>query len=214
MDIRWLGKRSVRIEGDEVSLVVDPGPGDAEGAAIVAFSVRDAENHRHSEGEGFRIDGPGEYEVHGAFIVAVQTEAMSAGAGKANGAGSPQSVLNTVYAIELDDLSICHLGALGHKLDRQQVEAIGPVDVLIVPVGGVDALGPALAAEVVGQLDPAIVVPVNHVAGDLDGLGLASVEKFIEEMGVSPDEAEPILKVSTTRIPDETQLRVLERSSR
>ena len=221
MDIRWLGKRGVRIDGNDACLVVDPGwtsVGElkraTDGADIVALSVRDDSAAATLESDGrFLIDGPGEYEIHGAFVVAVQTESRALDSTKGNGAGAAAPVMNTVFAIEMDDLTVCHLGALSHKLDRQQVEAIGRVDVLIVPVGGVDALRPSLAAEVVGQLDPSIVVPVNHSAGDLDGLGLADVSKFVEEMGLSREEAETILSLSTNRIPDDTQLRLLAPSS-
>jgi L-ascorbate metabolism protein UlaG (beta-lactamase superfamily) len=221
MQISWLGYRGVRIEGDDVTLVIDPdvsaiqdGSKEIGNAKVVALSVRPNDaSPLQLAGDSFLIDGPGEYEIHGAFIVAVQTEAPEQVANMATGndthGAAKVKTMNTVFAIELDDLTICHLGALGHKLDRQQVEAIGKVDVLIVPVGGVDALGPGLAAEVVGQLDPAIVVPVNHAMGDSAGRGLAEVQKFVEEIGVIPGEIETSLTISTNRIPDDIQLHLL-----
>ena len=67
-----------------------------------------------------------------------------------------------VFAVEIDGVHICHLGDLGHLLTDEQVTELGPVDVLLVPVGGETTLTPTEAAEVVAQIGPKIVIPMHY----------------------------------------------------
>ena len=69
---------------------------------------------------------------------------------------------NTIYLMEVDEVSICHLGDLGHVLTVEQVEEIDSVDVLLLPVGGVSTINASMAAEVVRQLEPKVVVPMHY----------------------------------------------------
>jgi L-ascorbate metabolism protein UlaG (beta-lactamase superfamily) len=68
---------------------------------------------------------------------------------------------NTVVIVEAEELRVAHLGDLGHRLSDEQVRAIGPVDVLLVPVGGYYTIGPADADAVVAQLGPRVVIPMH-----------------------------------------------------
>jgi L-ascorbate metabolism protein UlaG (beta-lactamase superfamily) len=69
---------------------------------------------------------------------------------------------NTVVIVEAEDLRVVHLGDLGHLLSDEQVRAIGPVDVLMVPVGGHYTIGPADADAVIAQLGPRVVIPMHY----------------------------------------------------
>jgi L-ascorbate metabolism protein UlaG (beta-lactamase superfamily) len=91
--------------------------------------------------------------------------------------------------IEIEGMVVCHLGDLGHALTEEQAEAMPNVDVLLVPVGGGDVLDPARAAEVVGQLEPKVVIPMQFATeqGDRD---LKTLEPFCKELGVEPPAAE------------------------
>jgi L-ascorbate metabolism protein UlaG (beta-lactamase superfamily) len=73
---------------------------------------------------------------------------------------------NTVFIVEADGLRIVHLGDLGHPLSEDQIRQIGPVDVLMIPVGGVYTLNGSRAKEVMAQLKPRrIVVPMHYGVG-------------------------------------------------
>src|SRR5947208_14594948 len=127
------------------------------------------DNHNYTQivrDGAYEIHGPGEYEVAGVSVIGVPTY-HDAEQGAKHGR-------NTVYLIEIDDVRICHLGDLGHKLEDAEAEAVSSPDVLLVPVGGRTAINAAQAAEVVRQLEPRYVVPMHYaIAGlkvDLDTL--------------------------------------------
>lgn len=69
---------------------------------------------------------------------------------------------NALFVFELPGLRIVHLGDLGHKLDPEQVSAIGPVDILMTPVAGGPTIGPKTAVEVIDQLQAKVVIPMHY----------------------------------------------------
>ena len=92
---------------------------------------------------------------------------------------------NVVFTFSVDGLRVCHCGDLGHKLSPEQVQAIGKVDVLLVPVGGTFAINAAEALEVRQQLDPVITIPMHYRTPALGLIGLlfARVDKFLRLAG-------------------------------
>lgn len=210
MDVTWLGHGCFRLRGRGAAVVTDPYPPgiglklsrmDAE---IVTVS-HDHENHSYTQvvrDPAYVIHGPGEYEVAGVSVVGVPTYHDSE-KGKKEGR-------NTVYLIELDDVRVCHLGDLGHKLDDTEAEAVASPDVLLVPVGGRSTLNAALAAEVVRQLEPRFVVPMHFAIPGLK-LQLDPIDRFLKEMGVTASESQPKLAVQKSSGADnETKVVVLE----
>src|SRR5258708_12545507 len=110
--------------------------------------------------DSYEIRGPGEYEVAGVSVIGVPTF-HDAQKGAKHGR-------NTVYLIEIDDVRVCHLGDLGHALDDAEAEAISAPDVLLGPVGGHTSINAAQAAEIVRQLDPPYVAPMNYAIPGLN----------------------------------------------
>jgi len=95
----------------------------------------------------------------------------------------------------------CHLGDLGHELSTHQLDEIGSVDVLFIPVGGGETIGPAEAVSVISQIEPRIVVPMHYaIAGQPD---LAPLEKFTHEIGLKEIVAEEKLTVTAANLPAE-----------
>jgi len=86
---------------------------------------------------------------------------------------------NTVNVVTIDDVRIAHLGDLGATLTPEQVREIGPVDVLLVPVGGTFTIDAAEANRVVEQLKPKVVIPMHYKTPKVD-LPLAGVEEFLK----------------------------------
>jgi L-ascorbate metabolism protein UlaG (beta-lactamase superfamily) len=149
----------------------------------------------------YEIRGPGEYEVAGVSVIGVPTFHDSEKGAKHG--------RNTVYLIEIDDVTICHLGDLGHKLDDTEAEAISSPDVLLVPVGGRTAINAAQAAEVVRQLEPRFVVPMHYAIPGLK-LELDPIDRFLKEMGVTASEPQQKLTVQRSSGEFETKVVVLE----
>jgi L-ascorbate metabolism protein UlaG (beta-lactamase superfamily) len=145
----------------------------------------------------FTIDGPGEYEVSGILITAVRTYHD-----KKKGA---ELGPNTVYVIHMDDVVFCHLGDLGHELTTHQIDEIGNVDVLFIPVGGGETIGSAEAVSVISQLEPRIVVPMHYAAAAQRSsqIDLAPLEKFTHELGLKDVVAEDKLSVTAASLPAE-----------
>jgi L-ascorbate metabolism protein UlaG (beta-lactamase superfamily) len=134
------------------------------------------------------IDGPGEYEISDVFITGTRTyHDNERGALKGR---------NTVYVVEVEGASICHLGDLAHELTDEQAEAISSVDVLLLPVGGGPGLDAARAVVIINQIEPGVVIPIQFRTefGDQD---LDEVDKVLHEMGAS--DVTPMEKLSVRR---------------
>jgi L-ascorbate metabolism protein UlaG (beta-lactamase superfamily) len=87
---------------------------------------------------------------------------------------------NAAWVVEADDLVFCHLGDLGHELTPDQLKAIGPVDVLMVPVGGVYTINGEQAKRVVDQIRPKrFILPMHYGVPGFDDL--AGPEEFLGE---------------------------------
>src|SRR2546423_5558746 len=157
-------------------------------AQVVTIS-HDHQNHSYRQAvpnARYTITGPGEYEVAGVGVMGVHTFHDDQQGATHGG--------NTVYLIELDDVRVCHLGDLGHRLADGDLEALGTVDVLLVPVGGRTTISAALAAEVVRQIEPRVVVPMHFAIPGLK-IELDPVDRFLKEMGVAEADHQPKLAI-------------------
>src|SRR4051794_5091691 len=182
-EIVWLGHASFRLKSKDALIIADPfdkslglgNPGQK--ADIVTVSHDDPHHNAVAavKGDPKVINGPGEYETRGVFITGVWSFADDTG-GKERGR-------NTIFLFHLDDLMVCHLGALGHTLNSQQLAALGDVDVLLVPVGGHASLTASKASEVISQIEPKIVIPMHYSTGR-ESLELDNLDKFTKEMGL------------------------------
>lgn len=210
MEIAWHGYSCFRLtERNSASIVTDPfnksiGLASPRLKADVVTISHDAPGHSNSNNvKGARtITGPGEYEIGGAFITGVNT---SSNKQEENSETSP----NTAYVIDYDSASVCHLGDMNAIPSQTQIEALGTVDVLLVPVGGGKGLNAAQAAEIISLIEPSIVVPMHYRVGKVK-VKLDPLSRFLKEMGLGKVNSEPNLKVIRSGLPEETQVRVLE----
>ena len=212
MELSWLGHSCFRLKGKEATLITDP-PSPSTGyslgrltADIVTIS-HDHPGHNYVQGIAgkpqYVVRGPGEYEIRNVLITGLQTyhdEERGARLGR-----------NTIYLFHLDDLLICHLGDLGHTLQARELEEVNGCDVLLLPVGGGNALDAKRAVEVVSEVEPQVIVPMHYAtpalkpaAGELD-----PVEKFCHEMGVEVSDPLPKLTLTRGSLPPEPQVVLL-----
>ena len=206
MDITYLGAGTVRLSGKNINVVVDPyeasaGLGKLSSKADVV-TVSGPEGFGRIEG-AMVIDAPGEFEVKGAMITGIQSRLHI----------DEEGQRGQVYSLLIDGVNVVVTGNIAGKLDDREVEVLGKVDVLVVPVGGRGlTLNTAGAASVVAQLEPSYIVPVHYDDGQTTyPMPQAGVQDFLKEMGANP---EPIskLKVNAKEFPEETQVVLLARA--
>lgn len=204
-DVKWLGNMCFRIKSREATVLMDPVSRETgyaipkQKADIVTLSVKSgAKALSVVEGDYTLIEGPGEYEVQDVFLNGIRTK---------NG-GDATKTFNTVYLVEMDDMVFCHLGSLNKPLTEAQVEAMGDVDVLFVPIGGEHALTPAGATEVIGQIGPRIVVPMRYRIGD--DAGKRALGEFASALGLSEVPREDRLNIRKSALPDTMSVTVLD----
>jgi L-ascorbate metabolism protein UlaG (beta-lactamase superfamily) len=210
MEISWLGHSCFRIRGSHGIVITDPYPPETgyllgKPTARVVTVSHQHPDHNYTQGIGneFKIiSRPGEYEVSDVMIIGITTF-HDAEQGKLRGK-------NTVFLITIDDISICHLGDLGHTLSSQQKEQLGHIDVLLVPIGGDSTINASTAIEVMRQLEPKIVIPMHYKTPVVNNDRLETVERFIREMGLTNAQVQPKLTISRSSMPETTQVVVLE----
>jgi L-ascorbate metabolism protein UlaG (beta-lactamase superfamily) len=214
MEITWYGQTCFRMsERGLATVVTDPYPPEIgltlprSRAHIVTVSYDDPQCRYTSGVRGpFKLlDGPGEYEIGDVFVTGITTFADSK-RGASRG-------LNTVFTFNFGGMTVCHLGRLGHVPTQSQVEDLGTVSILLVPVGDSGSLSPARASEVISLFEPSIVVPMYYKVEGLQ-VKLGTLSRFLKEMGLDKVDSQEVLKVSQTSLSEETQVIVLEPKQR
>lgn len=203
MIISWLGDAGIRIQTKETVVLIDPPSASAglkptkQAANIVALTQAEGTDAKSVTGDPLLIATPGEYERQGVFIYGLQL------------AGDPT---RTHFRVEAEEMSLGHLGGLQEKLDTAQLAALEGVDILFVPVGGKTVYDAEEAANIISQIEPRIVVPIQHkYTGNT--AGYADVSAFIKEMGGKSSEVVDKLKIIKKDLPaEDTQVVVLSLS--
>ncbi len=207
MEITWYGMSCFRlVERNKPAIVTDPftvnGNGNKLRADVVTIS-HGAPGHSNLDavrGQKYVLTRPGEYEIGGLFITSIATYNNE----------NPQSVRqNNVFTFFYEDVTVCHLGDLDHVPEQNQVEKVGPIDILLVPVGGGAALNSNQASEVISIIQPSIVIPMHYAIPGAP-IQLDPLEKFLKEMGLTNVNEEDSLKISSRTISEETQVIVLK----
>jgi L-ascorbate metabolism protein UlaG (beta-lactamase superfamily) len=195
MRIQWFGQSAFLLTGEQ-TIFIDPFgvPGDAMAARGLEFNYAPIENvsadlllitHEHFDHNAAEvIDGEpvvirstaGRLESPVGEVVAIASEHDDA-AGTVRGP-------NTIFRFTLDGITFCHLGDFGQPALRpEQREAIGEVDVLIVPVGGGPTIGGEPAAELVRSVAPRLVVPMHYRTTAVNFL--EPPDEFLAALGAS-----------------------------
>ena len=218
MELTWLGHAAFRLRIGNTTVIADPFPQElglqlppALSQANVVTISNDGPNHSAAgvvQGDPTVLDGPGEYEVAGLQMRGVRTPFAAAAAEPE--AGQPGSASwNTVFIIEAEGMTVCHLGLPSGPLTARQVEEISSPHVLILPVGARSGLSAVDAGELVSAMSPRIVVPMlfEHPGNRADLLSLAP---FLQQLGVRPPEPQTRLTVTRAALPEEAQVVLLQ----
>ncbi|PIS34446.1 MAG: hypothetical protein COT37_02415 [Parcubacteria group bacterium CG08_land_8_20_14_0_20_43_9] len=216
MEILWHGQSCFEIrvplnQNEKKTIVIDPFSPDYIGlklpplAADVLLITHQHADHNNSEaikGDFLLVDGPGEYESGGIFVRGIP--ASHGNAGKEDLGGT------TIYVIEAEGIKVCHLGDFNqNELTPEQSEAIGDVDILMIPIGGHYTIDGAGASKIINQIEPKIVLPMHYKLPGLK-VDLKEVASFLKIMGQENIEAQPSFKIKQLGLPDEMKIVVLK----
>lgn len=212
MEIQYLGHACFKIIGKSLSVITDPFDAKTAGYAPIKQSAEVVTvSHSHYDhnyvqavqGSPLIFDSPGEYESKGAEFHGILSAHDESG-------GSERG-LNTIFVMEVDNIKICHLGDLGIGLTSEQLEQMDGIDILLIPVGGTYTIDAKEAAEIVSEIEPGIVIPMHFATkeGKVGSGKLEGVDKFLHEMGVTPEVRER-LKITKNDLPEEPEVVVLK----
>ena len=203
MEITWIGRGCFRLRGREGAVVTDPCPPDSGyrsgklSAEVVTLSHSDNPDYAHRQSvpkSAIVLDAPGEYEIGGILIRGIAVR-------------DPDGGRNIIFVSELDGVRIAHLGLLREVPTNSLITELENIDVLLLPVGGHNALGSAAAQDLMTSLAPSIAIPMNYGTA-AETLPLEPLDRFLREVGASP-EPEPRLTVTRSNLPEEFALHVL-----
>lgn len=213
MKIAWAGQSCFQISASiskdsQANIVIDPFsdiglkvPNFEADVLLLTHDHSDHNNAKAVKGNPFVINGPGEYEIKGIFVQGIDSF-HDDNEGKERGK-------NTIYTIEAEDIKFCHLGDIGQKhLSDEQVEKIGAVDILMIPVGGVYTIDSSDAQKIIGQIEPKIVIPMHYELPNLK-FKLDSVEKFLKVMGKNSIEPQDKLTMKASAMPKERDMEII-----
>lgn len=206
MELQYFGGNCLRISTKKASIVIDDNLADlglksiTKPTDISLFTTRKHPGHKSV----MSIDQPGEYEVSNTSIQGIAARSQM-DEEKAHSA--------TIFKLIASDIRVVFLGHVFPKLSNDQLERIGTVDVLVVPVGGsgytMDAEG---ALSLIKEIEPKLIVPVHYadkaIKYPVPQLGL---EEALKTLSMEPRETTPKLKVKPSEISDTSELIVLER---
>lgn len=205
MQIQYFGLSSFKITTKDAVVVTDPFHKDSgltspRGAAdILVLSER--ENTLYSQtsgfsGEPFLTDTPGEYDVKGVTVTGIPLK--------------QDGKYTSVFLIESEDIRILNLTHIKEwNMKEDEIEELGEIDILIIPVGGNTVLSASAAAKVVNEIEPKIVIPSHYGMKDLI-LDLDPLEKFMKEMGNKSESIEKLSVKKKDLIEEGTKVVVLE----
>lgn len=188
MRIKWFGQSCFMITSENgTKIVTDPYsnmlgyklPEIQANIVTTSHNHKDHNNTNAVKGSFEHIQGAGSFSKDGIKIKGVETfhdKVSGAKRGK-----------NTIYTFNIDEINVCHCGDLGHILTSGQIEELGNVDILLLPIGGLVTINAANAVQVAKQLNPTIIIPMHYRTKALGLLGyvFCSVDKFISISGMN-----------------------------
>jgi len=206
MDIQFYGANCVSIANKQARVVVDDNLAELGGKSILKegdIALFTGAHTAPSVSLKLLVDQPGEYEVSNISIYGIQARAHMDEAGKKDA---------TMYKLMLDDLRILVTGHVYPELSERQLEDIGMVDIMVVPVGGhgytTDVVG---ALKLVKQIEPKLLIPTHYADNKLNfPVPQVSLEDALKELAMEPKESTDKLRLRTGDLGETLQLIVLK----
>jgi L-ascorbate metabolism protein UlaG (beta-lactamase superfamily) len=208
VDIHFYGANCVRLSDKKASVLIDDN--------LVSLGLKEVakpedilvytQNGSLKDEDNFEIHGPGEYEISDVSIKGIPARAHIDENGKRA----------TIYSIFMQNFKIAILGHIYPELSDEQLEDLGVIDVVIIPVGGngytIDANA---AAQLVKKIEPKIVIPTHFADPSINyKVPQAELSIFMKEMGIDDFEPQDSLKIKEANLDDKTTVVVLKSLSK
>lgn len=208
MELQFFGANCVKISTKRVTIVVDDNLADLGAKTVTKSGDIAVYTAAHGESRNdvkLTIDQPGEYEVSDISITGIPARAHIDESGTYNA---------TMYRIVVDDIRVGIVGHVHPDLKDDELEALGTIDILLVPVGGFGyTLDPVGALKVIREIGPKLVIPTHYADSALSyPVPQQDLDAALKALGMEPKETVPKFKVKPGELADNTQLVVLEKS--
>lgn len=183
MKIKWYGHSAFLITSDQgVKIITDPYESGAYGGQLSYGKIRDQADialtsHDHADHNDTK-SLPGSPEIIKGSKTAKGISFKGISTYHDPSKGSERGP-NTIFTFSVDGIQVCHLGDLGHILSEKELNEIGPIDLLLVPVGGYFTIDPNEAARVAEQIKPKVLIPMHYKTAKC-GFPIAPVEDFLK----------------------------------
>lgn len=208
MDLQYFGANCIRINTKKASVIIDDNLKDlglksvTKPGEIALFTMAHAAPAKDVK---IVIGQPGEYEVSDTSIHGISARSHMDEEGEHS---------STIYKIIADDVRIAVIGHVYPELTEDQLEALGTVDILFIPVGGngytLDSLG---ALKLIKKIGPKLVIPTHYADKDINyPVPQQDLEDVLKNISMEPKERVGKLKVKSSELAETTQLIVLERA--
>ena len=185
MKIKWYGHSAFLITSDEKTrIIIDPYEPGAFGGQLSYGKIKDEADivltsHDHAD-HNYTTDLPGTPQVvKGSGSKAVKGISIKGVSTYHDPSKGSERGPNTIFTMKINHIQVCHLGDLGHLLSNKELAEIGPVDILLIPVGGFFTIDPKEATRVADQIKPRILIPM-HFKTEKCGFSIAPVEDFLK----------------------------------
>jgi L-ascorbate metabolism protein UlaG (beta-lactamase superfamily) len=185
MKIKWYGHSAFLITSDQgTKIMIDPYEPGAFGGQLSYGKIKDQvdivlTSHDHAD-HNYTKDLPGTPQVvKGSGSKTIKGVSMKGVSTYHDSSKGSERGANTIFTLKIDNIQLCHLGDLGHLLSDKELVEIGPVDILLIPVGGFFTIDPEEATRVAEQIKPKILIPM-HFKTEKCGFPVTSVEDFLK----------------------------------
>ncbi len=215
MKVKWYGHAAFLITSAQgTKIIIDPYEPGAFGGQLSYGRINDQvdiviTSHDHAD-HNYTKDLPGTPQViKGAGSKTIKRISMKGIPTYHDPSKGSERGANTIFNLQVDNIQICHLGDLGHLLSDKELAEIGPVDILLIPVGGFFTIDAKEATHIAAQIKPKIIIPM-HFKTEKCGFPIAPVEDFLKgkKNAKRPKASEATFDQST--LPPQTEIVVLE----
>jgi L-ascorbate metabolism protein UlaG (beta-lactamase superfamily) len=210
--MKWLGHASFLISSDSgTKIITDPYP---QGSGLSYAPIKVAADivtvsHDHYDhnnvssvpGKPEVITGSGTKNVKGIQFRGIATH-HDESQGKERGT-------NTIFCFSVDGVKFCHLGDLGHRLKKEQIDEVGDVDILFIPIGGVFTIDAKMASHVIDDLKPKVAIPM-HCKTSKCNWPLNTIEEFLAGKKNVKNMNSSEIEFQAGKLPQTTEIIVLE----
>ncbi len=205
MQIQYFGLSSLKITTKEAVIITDPFHKDSgltppRGAADILI-LAEKNNRRYSaisgiQGNPFLMDTPGEYDLKGVTVTGIPLK--------------QDEKYVSVFLIESEEIRILNLTHIKDwSMKEEEIESLGEIDILFLPVGGNTVFSASQASKVVNEIEPKIVIP-SHYSMKGQIFDLDSVDKFIKEMGGKKEDLDKLTIKKKDLLEEGTRVIMLE----